>query len=256
MKHTALLFLPVILISFAYATEVVAHRGFTNESNENTLSSIHEAWRYDAPAVEVDIQLLKDGNIVLFHDSEIKGRSLSELDYSELQRLTPEYHIPTITEALAQIPASKSIILDLKSNSQAFASALCARLTESELDFGIIIQSPDLRVLDQIARRLSDGVSYHYLTKLERRGITGKKPTAEELIANVSSSKVHGVSAKGRRFIDQSFIESIQNAGLTFYVWTINDPERIRHYAALGVDGIITDNPEAREVIENIVVRK
>ena len=39
-------------------------------------------------------------------------------------------------------------------------------------------------------------------------------------------------------------MKEFQSRGLAFFVWTINPPDRIRHYLDLGVDGIVTDRPD------------
>ncbi len=250
MLRLAYLLLSIAITCSCYSVEVIAHRGFTTESKDNTLASISEAWTYEAQIVEVDIQILEDRTIVLFHDLELEGHKLTDLDYAELQRLTQSYHVPTLAEALKEVAPQKSIILDLKSNTFNFASTLCALLNKENIEFNIIIQSPDLPILHEIEKKLSNRVQYHFLTKLERTGIQQKEPSANEIIEELSSSKITGVSVKGRRFIDKKFVEAFRAAGLTFYVWTINDPKRILHYSALGVDGIITDNPKARKKID------
>ncbi|MEM0966492.1 MAG: glycerophosphodiester phosphodiesterase [Verrucomicrobiota bacterium] len=239
-----------VLTSETYSIDVIAHRGFTTESKENTLGSIREAWIYGADAVEVDIQMLNDETIVLFHDLELKGQKLATLTYRQLQALSPSYHVPTLDEALLEVVPEKSIILDLKSNTLKFASILSSTLGRKERDFDLIVQSSDLPVLKEIENKLSDSAEYQFLTKLEREGIVQREPSVNEIIESLSSSGISGVSAKGRRFIDESFVSSIQTAGFRFYVWTINEPKRIRHYLGLGVDGIITDNPGAREQID------
>jgi 4-hydroxybenzoyl-CoA thioesterase len=38
-------------------------------------------------------------------------------------------------------------------------------------------------------------------------------------------------------------VEQVRAAGLKLYVWTVNKPEDARRLAALGLDGITTDDP-------------
>jgi|GEM_PF-2128509 len=69
-------------------------------------------------------------------------------------------------------------------------------------------------------------------------------PDPVELSDHLIANGVSGVAAKGRRFVDQDFIETFQSKELLYYVWTINPLDRISHYTHLGVDGIITDFPD------------
>jgi glycerophosphoryl diester phosphodiesterase len=44
--------------------------------------------------------------------------------------------------------------------------------------------------------------------------------------------------------IDAAFAARVKEAGLKFYVWTVDDAKVARKLAALGVDGITTNRPE------------
>lgn len=78
-----------------YADHLVAHRGYPARLPENTLPSIEAALQAGARYLEVDVQLSRDREVVLFHDRDMQrlcGRNGAVHDYSwqELQRL----HIP------------------------------------------------------------------------------------------------------------------------------------------------------------------
>lgn len=245
--------IPIILLAAlscsSFATDVIAHRGYTSASKENTLEAIREAWMFEAEIVEVDIHVLKDGKLILFHDNEIADKPVKSLEYSELQAFAVSYHIPTIKEALAEVPAGKSIVLDLKSNSDELYKALVDLVSKEAFDCNIIIQSSSLPFLSSLKQRLPKDFKYHFLTKLERNRFSIMEPSAKDLIADLKDSGILGLSVKGRQFIDQAFVDTIKAAGIRLYVWTINDPVRISHYSKLGVDGIITDNPQAKKYI-------
>lgn len=55
-----------------FADHLVAHRGYPARLPENTLPSIEAALQADARYLEVDVQLSKDAEPVLFHDRELK----------------------------------------------------------------------------------------------------------------------------------------------------------------------------------------
>ncbi len=65
------------------------------------------------------------------------------------------------------------------------------------------------------------------------------------LLTKLADTRIHGLSIKGRGFIDRSYIQLLQASGLRVYIWTINDAERAEHYRNIGADGIITDRAEA-----------
>jgi glycerophosphoryl diester phosphodiesterase len=91
-----------------------------------------------------------------------------------------------------------------------------------------------------------------WLAKVEPDKETGVlKPTASELIEKTKAAELDGLDLGSSIALPAEYLEPIQAAGLELYVWTVNDPERARHYRRLGVLGITTDKPAAlREALE------
>lgn len=92
-----------------------AHRGCSYRYPENTLSSFREACRYEIAGIELDIQLSKDGEMVVIHDEKVdrttdgSGR-VQDMTLRELKRLRIQPNeqnskiyetIPTMREVLA-----------------------------------------------------------------------------------------------------------------------------------------------------------
>lgn len=250
MRVLITLLLVNLLVNHSYSTESIAHRGFTTRSIENTIEAIREAWEFDADIVEVDIHVLKDDQLVLFHDREYQDMPISSLNYNELQSLV-KYHIPTLQEALTEVPSDKAMLLDLKSSSRDLYEALQGLMEGKSLEFEIIFQSSNIAFLSHLKANFPDKFTYQYLTKLERKGVFFEKPLASDIAKIAKDAKMTGVSVKGRQFIDQAFVDAFQSENLRFFVWTINDPNRIEFYSNLGVDGIITDNPIAPELVKS-----
>src|SRR5215831_18081119 len=72
--------------------EIVAHRGASFDAPENTVASANLAWEQNADAVELDIRLTKDGELIVSHDgttSRIDGRNrlISDLTLAEVRSL-------------------------------------------------------------------------------------------------------------------------------------------------------------------------
>jgi len=53
------------------ADHLVAHRGYPARLPENTLPSIEAAVQAGARYIEVDVQLSRDGEVILFHDRDL-----------------------------------------------------------------------------------------------------------------------------------------------------------------------------------------
>ena len=107
---------------------IVAHRGASGDSPENTLRAFRLAWKQGADAIEGDFHLTNDGRIVCFHDrntSKLTGENytISQTTLAELQSLDAgswkgrEFagtRIPTIEEVFHCIPPGKQIFIEIK----------------------------------------------------------------------------------------------------------------------------------------------
>lgn len=101
-------------------TLVFAHRGSKGTHPENTISAFKEAIRVKTDGIELDIQLTKDGEMVVIHDGDVErttnGKGLiKDLTLSELKELDAgswfnatfkNEKIPLFSEVLALLEAT------------------------------------------------------------------------------------------------------------------------------------------------------
>ena len=101
-----------------------AHRGLHSEDQSVPENSM-KAFALAAEAgygMELDVQLSKDGQVVVFHDDTLDracgvAARVDELDYAELQRLSlfgTEERIPRFSEVLALVGGRTPLIVELK----------------------------------------------------------------------------------------------------------------------------------------------
>lgn len=99
-----------------------AHRGLHNAFYpENSLPAFENAVKHGF-AVELDIQMTKDGKIVVFHDPNLKrmtgvDRYVRDCTFFELRRLRlngTEYKIPTLRETLRLINGRVPLLIEIK----------------------------------------------------------------------------------------------------------------------------------------------
>jgi glycerophosphoryl diester phosphodiesterase len=113
-----------------------AHRGLHgNGIPENSLAAFELACQ-DGYGIELDVQLSRDGEVMVFHDYTLvrmtgDGRKLCEVDAAELQGLAlagTDQFIPTLREVLALVDGRVPILVELKGES--FDTALCPKVAE------------------------------------------------------------------------------------------------------------------------------
>lgn len=100
----------------------IAHRGFHNEENpENTLGAFKRAIE-KGYVIELDVQLLKDGTVVVVHDNKLsrlcgEDKYVSNCTYDEikgLKVLNSDFTIPTFKEVLEFIDGKTPLLIEIK----------------------------------------------------------------------------------------------------------------------------------------------
>ena len=126
-----------------------AHRGYHDKPvvPENSLPAFRRAIERGFGA-ELDVHLLKDGTLAVFHDSDLKRCAnvegeIEDLTLDEMKQLRLEgtdEQIPTFDEVLALFEHETPLIIELKTargNHMALARAVCERLDSYQGEFCI-----------------------------------------------------------------------------------------------------------------------
>ncbi len=221
--------------------KVIAHRGASSEAPENTLAAFRRALEIGADAIELDVHLSADGHAVVIHDATLErttpgsGR-VESFSRRELAGLD----VPALAEVVS-LAGLAGLVIELKEDdaNQSTRDALAQATARALGDFSgeLLVQSFDAELLS----------AYHAGAPATPLGflvddVDRKIPPDIPLAAwNPSGELVRD---------EPGCVARMKARGLLVYVWTINEPEHFRQLAALGVDGIITDEPRlARETL-------
>lgn len=229
--------------------EIIAHRGASHDAPENTLAAIRLAWQQNADAVEIDVRLSRDGALVVMHDDNTRRTAghdakIAAQTLEELKRLDAGSWkgapfagetIPTLGEVLAELPAGKGLVIEVKDARPEVVPALQSALAQS----GVLP-----------AQLLLIGFDYEQVKRLKsalpqlRVLLLRSAPLAvEELIALCRDASLDGVDLQHAFPLDEKAIAKLRAAGLAWYVWTVDDANIARRLVAAGVDGITTNRP-------------
>lgn len=116
----------------------IAHRGLHNLSKnipENTIYAFDKAIKENL-AIELDVHILKDNTVIVFHDDTLKrccniDKKVKDLTYSEIASLNlfnTEHKIPTLEDAICYIDGKVPVIIEIKTDKSAFA--ICPKLVQ------------------------------------------------------------------------------------------------------------------------------
>ena len=118
-----------------------AHRGLHKEGvPENSLAAFEDACRAGF-GIELDVQLSRDGEVMVFHDYTLVrmtgcDKKLCELDAKELMTLTlagTDQTIPTLKQVLALVDGRVPLLVELKGEN--FDTSLCAKVADLLRDY-------------------------------------------------------------------------------------------------------------------------
>jgi glycerophosphoryl diester phosphodiesterase len=246
---------------------VIGHRGNRAHAPENTIESLREAVALGADAVEFDLHVSRDGVLVLMHDATVDSTTdgsgpialkpvaeLKELDAG--RRFTRDggrtfpwrgrgVTVPTFDEVVESLPRDLPCIIELKTPDATEPARLAIR--RHGMARRVIVAS-----LDRIAARPLRGegfalgactpeVASLVLPALLRRRI-GPRPFQALCIP----PRWHGVPVPVA-----AMVHAVRGSGIAIHVWTINDPGHALRLWRQGVQGIISDDPEAMLAARN-----
>lgn len=135
----------------------IAHRGIHNDQIiENTIPAFSYAISKKIP-IELDINILKDGNIVVYHDDDLKrlmgiNRRLDSYCYSELEKLVfpnTNVHIPLFSDVLKLVSGKVLLVIEIKKTDIASYPKYCKKILQLLKNYtgDFVIKSFDIRIV-------------------------------------------------------------------------------------------------------------
>lgn len=234
---------------------IIAHRGESYDAPENTMAAINLAWERKARAVEIDIQLTADNEIVVIHDKDTlricgKKKIIKESSLKELRLLNAGFHkegnwenelIPNLSEVLATVPVDGKLIIEIKSDDRILPK-LKYELSQSNLnnsqieliDFNLTTLAKAKKLMPQYKMLWLLNLDYiipWWLIWVNKR----------KIIKKVKKFDLDGVNVWAGKLLNQSFVSVLKKAGLLVYSWTVNKPDKANSLINLDIDGITTD---------------
>lgn len=235
--------------------KIVAHRGYSAVFPENTLAAFAGALDIGADYIELDVQLSKDGQVVILHDGSLTrttGVDGAAADYTleELSQMDAGSwfdasfsgeKIPTLQEALELIrdtDVSCKVYLELKDigDVEGFEEAVLEVTDQSGMTDRCMFASFRYEYLEHL-KELNENLVTLYNTS------SGKTTLPEEFPADCYGLNLDVVTEETVRAIHQS--------GGQAFVWTVGTPEQVKNVQAMGIDGIVTNDPGMARVIRH-----
>ncbi|MEB3702582.1 Glycerophosphoryl diester phosphodiesterase [Candidatus Bealeia paramacronuclearis] len=258
---------------------VIAHRGGAQLRLENTLPAFQNAFELGADGIELDVHLSQDGQVIVYHDyilnphytidqegrpvqgeiplrdltlAEIKSYALGKVDpqsqygkdHPYLVHFQPS-KIPTLDEVLDILPASKMVLIEIKSRPedehQPLVDAVVNKIQERQLLDRALVISFNWKALDYLNAKYPN-FSRCYLSENRDDALTHPK-AIPPLLEAISK---RAPTFWGPDHYDILHVERavLKNKNLKVIPWTVNDIDVMETLVNLEVHGITTDRPD------------
>ncbi|CAM4108342.1 glycerophosphodiester phosphodiesterase [Paenibacillus alkaliterrae] len=227
-----------------------AHRGASGYCPENTLAAFSKALELGATGIETDVQLTRDGQVVIIHDeSLLRTTGLNQLikdtDLTELGTLdagswfSPEYkaeRIPALEQLLKLIKHTDTILnIELKNGIMPYPGLeqkVIELVRACQMTDRVIISSFNhysLVQCKQAAPEIRTGILY--MERLYRPWEYAKTVQADALHAY-------------KLAVTPEWTAEAAAHGIACHPFTVNDTDEMKQLARAGAAGIITDYPD------------
>jgi glycerophosphoryl diester phosphodiesterase len=237
----------------AARTWAIAHRGASRDRPENTLAAFDEALRQGADAIELDLQLSRDGVPVVYHDRTLARagggrRRVARLALAELRRLDAGrrsdrfrgQRIPTLAEVLRRYARRTRLLLEVKTREGAAGAerhlelmrAVGEQVRRAKAQRRVLVLCFDTRVLE-LAARIAPGL---------RRVLNVRPPPVLSRGLRRRLGSLWALSADVRT-LTPAYAAAVRRAGCRLLVFTCNTPAAVDRAVEAGAFGVMSDRP-------------
>lgn len=227
---------------------IIGHRGARGEAPENTLSGFNYLKSLGVLALELDIHVSKDQQLVVIHDYSLErtttGVGLVKNHHStDLATLNACIYfkdwphddgVPLLKDVLALVKDFVHLQLEVK--------------VQDAEDYLIVGKELNKLWPEFTNRMVTTSFNTDYLAYMQQhyphitRGLLVESDFTGDIIATAQQLNCQLI-APHHSLLTKALIDAAHQQGLIVSTWTVNDPQRMQDLAAMGLDSLITDYP-------------
>ena len=220
----------------------IAHRGAKAYEPENTLAAFAKAIELQSDAIEFDVHLSADGEIIVIHDETVDRVTngsgfVKDLSLSALKKMKigNEHEIPTLSETFDFVNQRCLVNVELKAfeTAEPVVKLIEYYVTQKNWKYSqFLVSSFDWPALQKV-RDLHVEIPLGVLTETDLELAIG---FAEFVKAETIHPYFHLLTAENTSHMQQK--------GFKVFAWTVNEWEDIQNIKSFKVNGIISDFPD------------
>jgi len=206
----------------------IAHQGYSSKYEGNTWKAFKTVGKKGFHMMEVDIQLCKTGEIIIYHDIYLKNEKISNLTLQQVKKRKKS--IITLKDFFSYFDSTKhNIYLDLKGEEKLAYHLFCFLRTYTIDITNLIVCSFNKKHLDFLREKMPE---------LQLGLITENLLTIESLpylIYNVDYVIVHWT------MLDKEMISYCHEKGISVFTYTMNGRNPYDYIQNFNIDGLVSN---------------
>lgn len=235
----------------------IAHRGFSGKYPENTMRAFIEAVGVGCDGIETDLQMTKDGVIVICHDETIDRTTngigyIAEYNYEDLCKFDAGIKygddfagekIPSLNEFFEYVKDKNLYInLELKNNIIQYENIeekVIEKIYEYSLENNVILSS------------------FNHYSMIKVKEIDNRIKTGLLYVSNIYNVHQYSKNLKADALhpfypavFDKDIVKDIQDNGILINAYTVDEESHMKILMELGIDGLITNFPDKLKKIK------
>ncbi len=234
----------------------IGHRGVRGPLPENTMAAFRAALEAGLDGIETDVQRTRDGALVLVHDPVAAGLRVTDVTLDELRAAVPD--LATLPELIELVRAHPGTLLNVELKTidpgastlavlaaevfgrvpNALAREAAAALEGSGLEDRLVVSSFSPVALFHLRRRAPALRTAHLWSAEPRVPWPWNRPWPAALLHADALHPRHDAATPDA-------VARWRARGLLVNVWTVNEAPDVARVMAAGVDGVMTDDPQA-----------
>jgi glycerophosphoryl diester phosphodiesterase len=238
---------------------VVAHRGASAQAPENTMEAFRLGVEAGADAIELDVHLTADGQLAVIHDDTLdrttdRTGAIRDLTMDQVREADAGANftrdgdagypyrgrgltVPTLDEVLAWLPDGTGLVIEIKAREAADAVVTAVRDHAVRRSGGLAVISFDEAAIERV-RELDPEIRTGYL-------LVPTQPIEPAMVWATEHGHAGVHPWEGDLGLDPlPLLAQARAYGREIGCYVVNDPERMKHLAACGLWGFVTDVPD------------
>ena len=236
-----------------------AHRGFSGKYPENTILALQKAIEIGSDGIELDVQLTKDGEVVIIHDETIDRTSdgtgfVCDYTYEELIKydFSGSYIGKVEKQKLPLLKDYFEMVKDINiiSNIELKNSIIDYKDIERKV-YDLIIE---YGLKDKVIISSFNHESIIRMKKIDESIVCGFLVDYIMLDAPTYTKKYNVECFHPSGYgLTKEKVESLKNQGIEVNVWLGSHYIDYKELIDMGIDALISDNPDqVKEIISNL----